>query len=244
MTLDEMVSRFEGGTSCATLAAEVGKSERVVFELMRPYGEGRSELASQRRRMSQADSQDKFLKALYGLRNGDGIGRGVSPRSPRRVVPDRWGYPFWEVVRDFAEQGLSRAQVAKAIGYSVSSFMDLLLKNPESDPFEPANIVANYVRDSGESLKDALAEMAARGFTISEAARFIGYEGAEGLRYAMKARGIPDPGFQRKKAKAQPAKQQWKWVAERKPTGLPHPWRIADARSWARHCERHNSESK
>lgn len=234
-----MISRFEGGASCASLAAEIGKSERVVFELMKPYGEWRSELASQRRRMVQADTLDKFLKALYGLRNGDGIGRGVSPRSPRRVVPDRWGYPFWEVVRDFADQGLSRAQVAKAIGYSVSSFMDLLLKNPERDPFEPSNIVANYVRDSGESLSEAVAHMAARGFTISEAARFIGYEGAEGLRYAMKVRGIADPGFQRKEARAKPDKQNWKW-AERKPTGSPHPWRVADKRNWEVRCQAKN----
>lgn len=238
-----MVSRFEGGASCASLASEMGKSERVVFEMMKPYGEWRTELASQRRRMLQADTLDRFLKALYGLRNGDGVGRGISARSPQRVVPDRWGYPFWDVVRDFADQGLSRAQVAKAIGYSISSFMALLEKNPERDPFEPSNIVANYVRDSGESLSEAVTHMAARGFTISEAARFIGYEGAEGLRYAMKVRGIADPGFKRKQARIAMPKQKWKWV-ERKPTGLPHPWRVADARSWALHCERQNNESK
>lgn len=115
---------------------------------------------------------------------------GVGPDSPRRSVPARWGYPFWEVVRDFAEQGLNRRQVAEAIGYTKVHFYRLLADNPDKDPFEPYGVVANYVRDTGEGFREALERMAAAGYIISRAAREIGFTHKRSLRYAMRVRGI------------------------------------------------------
>lgn len=41
-------------------------------------------------------------------------------------IEKRFGKPFWEVVREHAAKGLTRTETARAIGYSESSFCDLV----------------------------------------------------------------------------------------------------------------------
>jgi hypothetical protein len=108
----------------------------------------------------------------------------------KRQIEARWGVCFWDLVADFADQGLPRSDVAKALGYSRAGFYELLWDNPDRDPFESANIVAAYVRDSGETLRQAVTRMAKQGYTGRKAAETIGYYDWWGLKRALDARGI------------------------------------------------------
>lgn len=98
--------------------------------------------------------------------------------------------PFWQLVADFADQGLPRSDVAKALGYHRDGFYDLLSRNPSKDPFESSNIVAAYVRETGETFRSALERMSAAGMSKNAAAYVIGYSDGFGLARAMEARGI------------------------------------------------------
>lgn len=122
----------------------------------------------------------------------------------KRQVEARWGVSFWQLVADFAEQGLSRFDTARALGYRPDSFCTLLSENPGKDPFELANVPLSYTLDSGEPFLEALERMAAEGLSLSEAARVIGYYNHSGLQYAMRVRGIhvDFPGRRRKARKA------------------------------------------
>lgn len=108
----------------------------------------------------------------------------------RRRVTERWGLPFWELLKDFADQGLSRFDTARALGYRPDSFCTLLSAHPRKDPFEPSNKPLAYLRDTGETFGEAVERMAAAGMTVTEAALAIGYSCPSGLRHAMRARGI------------------------------------------------------
>lgn len=153
---------------------------------------------------------------------------GIGPNSPQRTVPERWGYPFWDVVKDFADQGLCRAEVAKAIGYTKQHFGKLLADNPEHDPFEPYGVPSTYVKDTGEGFRDALLRMQAAGYSLTKAAHEIGYSSYQALQYAMDVRGItlvfkrPEPERKAPKAKRQK-------MAPKAKVGGEHPWR-RDAR--------------
>ena len=118
------------------------------------------------------------------------MSHGVGLNSPQFTVPQRWGYPFWEVVRDMADQGLTRAQTGKALGYRSRRFEVLLRENPELDPFESPLVIATYIRDTGEGFREALERMAARHYTLAAASRAIGFSSTPGLIAAMKQRGI------------------------------------------------------
>lgn len=164
---------------------------------------------------------------------------GIGPNSPQLTVPQRWGYPFWEVVADFADQGLSRFQVARAIGYTEKHFCKLLANNPEHDPFEPYGVVANYIRDTGEGFRDALTRMSAAGYSLSAAAREIGFSSYQPLQYAMRVRGI-EITFQKYKAKPKlSTKRRESLTAPRKPMEGTHPWRAQAQREVERHAARH-----
>lgn len=108
----------------------------------------------------------------------------------QRQIEARWGVPFWQLVADFADQGLPRSDVAKALGYHRDGFYDLLTRNPHKDPFDSSNIVAAYVRESGESFRAALERMAAAGMSKTAAAVAIGYADSWSLGRAMVARGV------------------------------------------------------
>lgn len=118
------------------------------------------------------------------------MSRGVGLNSPQLTVPERWGYPFWEVVRDFAEQGLTRADTGRALGYRSRRFEVLLRENPEHDPFGPYHVVSAYIKDTGEGFRAALQRMADAHYTVAQAAEAIGYSKRETLRAEMRKRGI------------------------------------------------------
>lgn len=108
----------------------------------------------------------------------------------KRQVEARWGVEFWQLVSDFAEQGLTRFDTARAIGYHPQSFCDLLSSNPGKDPFEPFIRATAYLRDTGETMGQALQRMAAEGRSWGYAARVIGYNEGHALKRVAVARGI------------------------------------------------------
>lgn len=114
----------------------------------------------------------------------------VTKMAGKRQVESRWGLPFWDLLSDFADQGLSRFDVARAIGYRPDSLCALLNANPGKDPFEMSNRVVAYLLDTGETFGQAVNRMANQGLTVTEAAQAIGYSCPSGLRYAMRTRGI------------------------------------------------------
>ena len=107
-----------------------------------------------------------------------------------RQIEKRWGVEFWRLVSDFAEQGLPRSDVGKALGYSRDGFYDLLARNPGKDPFDSYDHAAAYVKETGESLGDALRRMARNRYTWAQAAAEIGYAGGWALKRAAELRGI------------------------------------------------------
>jgi hypothetical protein len=108
----------------------------------------------------------------------------------KRQVEARWGLEFWQLVRDFADQGLPRCDVAKALGYTRDGFYALLTANPSRDPFEGSNIVAAYIRDSGEGFREALERMRDEGRSWEYAAKAIGYCDGSRLKRAAQMRGV------------------------------------------------------
>lgn len=108
-------------------------------------------------------------------------------------VEERWGMRFWQLISDFAHQGLPRSDVAKAIGYTTHGFYELLYKNPELDPFEDSNIVAGYVRDSGEAFSAAVNRMAGQGLSGRKIAHAVGYADWTSAKKALEARGLQVP---------------------------------------------------
>jgi hypothetical protein len=110
--------------------------------------------------------------------------------SGKRQVEARWGVPFWQLVSDFAEQGLSRTETAKAIGYRFDSFSHLLAQNPSKDPFDSYVIAIQYLKDTGEGFREALERMSAEGRSWAYAARVIGYSDGARLKRAARSRGI------------------------------------------------------
>jgi len=106
------------------------------------------------------------------------------------MVEERWGYPFWEVVRDFAEQGLDRAKVSRALGMNYNHLNVLLNDHPESDPFPPSNRQVAYLRDTGETFKAAVLRLNAEGVGVEQAARELGFYNGTCLRRHLQDRGM------------------------------------------------------
>jgi hypothetical protein len=74
-----------------------------------------------------------------------------------------------------------------------NAFTALLRANQDNNPWGSSNVVANYVRDTGEPFRDALLRMQREGYSLNQVNRAIGFCGASqnsGIRYAMKVRGI------------------------------------------------------
>lgn len=108
----------------------------------------------------------------------------------KRQVEARWGVKFWQLIADFADQGLTRFDTARAIGYHPQSFCDMLADNPTLDPFEPFIRATAYLKDTGETMGQALHRMAAEGRSWGYAARVIGYSDGYTLKRMTAARGI------------------------------------------------------
>ena len=148
----------------------------------------------------------------------------------REAIESRWGMDFWDLLRNFAEQGLSRRQTAFALGYAWQHFHVILRNREDQDPFEEYGVVANYVRDTGEQFGAACRRMAAAGYTFSEAQREIGYcNNGNPLRRAMAIRGI-SVEFAKVVTKPKPEKVKQVGVSGRYgPKAAVHPW-IAQSR--------------
>lgn len=160
----------------------------------------------------------------------------------RKMIEKRWGMPFWDLVRDFYVQDLSKTNTAAALGMTYKSFCAILINDRERNPWKTNTIIIDYVNDTGETLGDALRRMAAAGYTYGQASLEIGYKeqktggGNNGLRYAMKVRGI-EVSFRvgKRVAKpkpevvvvAKPAKE--KPVKKEKYSRKQHPWARAEA---------------
>lgn len=146
----------------------------------------------------------------------------------REAIEARWGCDLWALVRAFAEQGLSRAQTAKALGYSVPHFCAILRDRSDVDPFEEYGVVANYVRQTGEAFSTALRRMAAAGYTFTQAQREIGYcNNGDPLKYAMRVRGI-EVEFAKVTARPKPPKVRATRPTKSRSPSAPatHPWRL------------------
>lgn len=114
-----------------------------------------------------------------------------------RKIEQRWQLPFWTLVANLAEQGLSRADSARALGFNPHSFRYHLVAHPELDPFPPvAHPPRDYAADTGESFRDACIRMSAT-HTVAEAARETGYADSSCFK---RARGL-DLQFQKRAAK-------------------------------------------
>lgn len=120
--------------------------------------------------------------------------QGVSARPRQDAIEARWGVPFWDLLRDLCDQGLSRPDAARALGYEsrteLQNFYRLLARNPAKDPWpRHIKIATQYVIDTGESFRDACQRLA-RTHTITQAAREIGFADCGAFIHAMRSRGF------------------------------------------------------
>lgn len=108
----------------------------------------------------------------------------------RQAIEARWRIDFWQLLQDFADQGLTRFDTARALGYRPDSFCKMLARHPKRDPFEASSRALGYLRDTGENLRQALERMAQEQRSWGYAARVIGYADGSALKRAAQALGI------------------------------------------------------
>lgn len=111
----------------------------------------------------------------------------------QRRIEERWQLPFWTVVRQMANQGLCKLDVCRALGLYPKAFYAQLNREPHKDPFPligPSAVVSAWVKDTGEPFGKACKRMASEGLTVSRAAAVFGFTSKDGLRRAMRDRGI------------------------------------------------------
>jgi len=108
----------------------------------------------------------------------------------KRKIENRWGVEFWQLISDFADQGLTRFDTARALGYRPDSFCKMLARNPKRDPFDEFIRAQAYLKDTGETMRQALERMAAERRSWGYAATVIGYADGSALKRAAEARGI------------------------------------------------------
>lgn len=142
----------------------------------------------------------------------------------------RFREPAWQVIASMADKGMTRRDVAAAVGYHYSTFLKHLSDHPEIDPFPSSNKVAGFIADAGGSLSEALKDMAAAGMTINAAAIRIGYACGSGLAQAMRARGIDIEFPKRSKKPPKAPQDKRKWVERGGPKG--DDWRIQQRREY------------
>lgn len=111
----------------------------------------------------------------------------------RKRVSERWGLPFWDIVQNICDMGFNRTKAAMIVGMERRGFNALLRETPEHNPWGSSNVVASYVRDTGESFVQALMRLQHEGHSYDSAARALGYVGkgaGTALKHAMKSRGL------------------------------------------------------
>lgn len=104
----------------------------------------------------------------------------------RKQIERRWGLPFDDLVRDFAEQGLTRKQTAQALGMTAPALSQLLIND---DPFPPLCRAVGYVRTTGETLASGIRRMAPD-LTVSQVAAEVGFSCPYTLRRWMRENGV------------------------------------------------------
>lgn len=106
------------------------------------------------------------------------------------TIEERWGLPLWDLLADFAAQGLTRADSARALGMTPGALRYHLTTRPELDPFVPVVPVARaYTVDTGEPFVKACQRMA-KTHTLAEAAREVGYSDISCFKRALASRGL------------------------------------------------------
>lgn len=111
----------------------------------------------------------------------------------RKRVAERWGLPFWDIVQNLYDLGFNRTKAACALGMERCGFNALLRQNPHVNPWGSSNVIANYVRDTGEPFVAAIKRMQKEGYSLGKAARALGYLGdgaSTALKHAMRTRGV------------------------------------------------------
>ena len=171
-------------------------------------------------------------------------------RSVISEVEQEYGQPFWDVVADYAADGNSMQMTAKILGYKNGSALWYLIhkhkkdikfpkmgycnavQNPDPMPESTRLLISKgkiesdfsaggkYERRTGEPAIDAIRRMAPT-HTITEVARFIGWNNVTCMRAWMKLRGY-EAAF--KQVKPVPPKHN-PWIAidlSRKPHESKH----------------------
>lgn len=108
-------------------------------------------------------------------------------------IEERWGFNFWLLVKDFADQGLTRIDTARAMGATRQWLYRILWANPLLDPFEPVStdpLVSAWIKDTGETFGDACRRMARQGWSLTRASREFGFTSTNNMKAAMRRRGI------------------------------------------------------
>lgn len=113
-------------------------------------------------------------------------------RAPKRLAAEeKYGKPFADILRDLHAEGVSQAGAARAVGYEARSFTKLLARNPE----------LNFWKGTGHRVIRAFAEIHgidpaewleanAASYTLTGAAKFIGYSHPAGLADFIASRGL------------------------------------------------------
>lgn len=108
----------------------------------------------------------------------------------RETVELRWGMPFWTLLNDFAEQGLTVAKTAKALGCNYATLYAILRKNPQSNPFpQKRSKPVEYTIDTGEPFKVAVLRLAET-HTQHAASVALGYNNQWHFQRDLKRYGI------------------------------------------------------
>lgn len=186
--------------------------------------------------MSRADAAVAMgisFNSLRGLIVSHPDGNPFASKNLPDRIKSRWGLPLQQLLNDFADQGLTRKQAAQALGVSYSAIREHLVKD---DPFPDQLVASSYVRESGETLRAAVARMVSDGMTGESMARAIGFSNYDSLKRSLRSRGIDVP-VRQKNPKPGPR------IKAVKPSSKPaltkaHPWRIAENRSWKERQER------
>lgn len=186
--------------------------------------------------MSRADAAVAMGLSIDSLKRLSGTHPDGNPFTGKDLparIETRWGLPLTQLLNDFADQGLTRKQAAQALGVSYSAIREHLVKG---DPFPDQLVASSYVRESGETLRAAVARMVSDGMTGESMARAIGFSNYDSLKRSLRSRGIDVP-VRQKKPKPAPR------IKAVKPSIKPavtkaHPWRTAENRSWKERQER------
>jgi hypothetical protein len=107
----------------------------------------------------------------------------------RSDVAFREGMPFWRYVAIKADEGLSRMQVAAMVNQSYKGFMHTVEQNPDKDPFPERSVAREWLKDTGETVVSTSRRLARNGYSLTQAAKVIGYRHGSSLRDALDARG-------------------------------------------------------